>query len=316
MPSVGFTIPGSVSDATPSTALDFARRAEAAGAHSIWTTERIMDAVPDASVTLGVLAATTSHILIGTGVLLGLLRPPLLVAKVAATADLISRGRLVFGLGVGGRPEDFAATDIPIKQRGARMDELVQILKLAWSGAPVQFQGRYHSYDLGPMGSLPIQRPHPPLWFGGHRDAVMRRVARVGDGFIGASGSGVAGFRANWDKIKRYAELAGRDPAAITPAALIQFRLDDDRERARAAMHAYLTHSYGPSRAETLGNMVGTPDDLVRGASEYFEAGVEVLILASITADLRHLDRFCQEVLPRLVSEAGVVLRPAGKPTS
>ena len=151
----------------------------------------------------------------------------------------------------------------------------------------------------------------------GPEPSATNAVARVGNGFISPTGPGVAGFRSNWDKIKRCAEEEGRDAATITPAALIQFSLDDNRERARAAMHAYLSHSYGPARAElTLGNMVGTPDDLVRGASEYFEAGVEVLILSSITADTRHLDRFCQEVLPRLVSEAGVVLTRAPKPTT
>jgi alkanesulfonate monooxygenase SsuD/methylene tetrahydromethanopterin reductase-like flavin-dependent oxidoreductase (luciferase family) len=110
----------------------------------------------------------------------------------------------------------------------------------------------------------------------------------------------VAGFADNWRKIQQFADEAGRDPSGITPAALIHFSLDADRERARSAMRAYLTQSYGPARAADLGNMVGTADDLRRGVDEYRAAGVDVLILSSITADVGHLDRFCDQVLTRL----------------
>src|ERR1700687_922660 len=137
MPHIGLSIPGTPPARTSPTPVDSARPAEQAGVHSVWATDRIVDSTPDVFVTLGAIAASTSCILIGTSVVLGVLRPPLLVAKAATTVDVISGGRLILGLGVGSRPEDFAATEVPIKQRGARMDELVEICKLAWSGAPV-----------------------------------------------------------------------------------------------------------------------------------------------------------------------------------
>jgi probable F420-dependent oxidoreductase len=249
---------------------------------------------------LGALASLTSRVWIGTAVLLGSLRPPLLVAKAAASVDWLSGGRLILGLGVGSRPEDFAATETPIKQRGARMDELVQLLRPAWSGEPIVHHGRHHAFQLGAMRQLPTQRPGPPLWFGGRADAVFRRVALVGDGYIASTSSGVSGFSSGWRTIRAYAEEAGRDPSTITPAALIHFSLDSDRSRAEAAMREYLTQSYGPARAADLGNMVGTADDLRRGAEEYFAAGVEVLILSSVSADVAHLERFCDQVLPKL----------------
>jgi alkanesulfonate monooxygenase SsuD/methylene tetrahydromethanopterin reductase-like flavin-dependent oxidoreductase (luciferase family) len=126
-------------------------------------------------------------------------------------------------------------------------------------------------------------------------------VAHIGDGFIGSTSGGVPGFRDRWAIIRAYAEQTGRDPASITPAALIHFSLDTDRERAREAMRTYLVQSYGPRRLEQgVGVMVGTPDDLVNGANAYFEAGVEVLLLTSITARLEHLDALLTEVVPRL----------------
>ena len=133
MPHIGLSIPGTAPDRTPTTTVDFAQRAEQAGVHSVWATDRIVDSTPDVFVTLGAIAATTARVLIGTSVVLGVLRPPLLVAKAATTLDVLSGGRLILGLGVGSRAEDFAATEIPIQQRGQRMDELVDICKLAWS---------------------------------------------------------------------------------------------------------------------------------------------------------------------------------------
>jgi probable F420-dependent oxidoreductase len=305
MPHIGLSIPGTAPDRTRTTTLDFARRAEQAGAHSVWATERIVDSTPDVFVTLGAMAASTSRILIGTSVVLGVLRPPLLLAKATSTVDVLSGGRLILGLGVGSRAEDFAATEVPIEQRGRRMDEAIDICKLAWSGAPVKFSGRHHSIDVGPMKELPVQQPHPPLWFGGGADAVLRRTARVGQGFIASTSSGTSGFRAAWDKLGQYCDELGRDRSAITPAALAYASVARDCEQAREGMRQHLLRSFGPARLERgLGPLVGTPDDLVRGANEYFDAGVEVLIVASVSADPRHLDLLCEGVLPKLMAHA------------
>lgn len=297
MARLGLTIPGTSPDADPATPLAFARRAEQAHLHSVWVTDRIVDRTPDPLVTLGAVAAVTSDVHLGTCVLLGALRKPLVLAKAVATLDVLAQGRVILGLGAGSRAEDFAAAEVPMRERGRRTDDLVALARLAWSGQPVE----YGAFHLGPMRLLPPQGAHLPIWFGGSADAVLRRVARVGDGFIGSTSGGVEGFRANWATIRGYAEQAGRDSASITPAALIHFSLDTDRERARAAMRAYLTGSYGPRRVEQgLGVMVGTPEDLIAGAQAYFEAGVELLILTSITARLEHLDGLLSDVVPRL----------------
>jgi alkanesulfonate monooxygenase SsuD/methylene tetrahydromethanopterin reductase-like flavin-dependent oxidoreductase (luciferase family) len=301
VPHIGLSIPGTAPDRTSTTTVDFARRAEEAGVHSIWATDRIVDDTPDVFVTLGAIVATTSRILIGTSVVLGVLRPPLLLAKAATTVDAMSGGRLILGLGVGSRAEDFAATETPIEQRGARMDELIEIAKLAWSGAPVKYSGRHHAIDIGPMRELPVQKPHPPLWFGGSAGPVLRRTARSGQGYIASTSSGAGGFRSAWATIRRYCEEAGRDVAEITPAALAYTSVAEDGEQAREAMRNHLLRSFGPARLERgLGPMVGTPEDLVRGAHEYFDAGVEVLILGSVSADPRHLDLLCERVLPNI----------------
>ncbi|HEV7666462.1 MAG TPA: TIGR03619 family F420-dependent LLM class oxidoreductase, partial [Chloroflexota bacterium] len=252
-------------------------------------------------VTLGALAASTARIQIGTSVVLGVLRPPVLLAKAATSVDVMSNGRLILGLGVGSRPEDFQATEVPIQQRGRRMDEAIEICTLAWSGQALKFDGRHHHLDVGPMRELPVQRPHPPLWFGGGAEAVLRRTARVGQGFIASTSSGPDGFRSQWSKLREYCGEIGRDAAEITPAALCYASVAANRADAEEAMRQHLLRSFGPARLERgLGPLVGTPDDLVRGADTYFAAGVDVLIISSVSADLRQLDLLCERVLPAL----------------
>jgi probable F420-dependent oxidoreductase len=301
VPHLGLTIPGTAPDATPATPLAFARRAEAAGLHSVWATDRIMDRTPEPLVTLAAVAAVTTRVRLGTSVLLGALRRPLVLAKAVATLDALAGGRVILGLGAGSRADDFAAAEVPIRERGRRTDDLVALARLAWSGQPITYEGRDRSLSLGPMGLCPPQGSRLPIWFGGGADPVLRRVARIGDGFIGSTSGGVAGFGERWATIRAYAEQAGRDPATITPAALIHFSLDTHRERAREAMRTYLVQSYGPRRLEQgLGAMVGTPDDLINGANAYFQAGVEVLLVTSITARLEHVDGLLTDVVPHL----------------
>ena len=143
-------------------------------------------------------------------------------------------------------------------------------------------------------------RTHIPIWFGGSAESALRRIGRIGDGYIGGSGGGPDGFRASWEKIGRYAEAAGRDPAAITPAALIYACVDDDRARAEELASTHLRTYYGPRRTDISSFMLGTPDECLRIANAYVEAGVKTLIIGSVTADPRHFDRLCDHLLPRI----------------
>ena len=166
------------------------------------------------------------------------------------------------------------AVEVPLRERGKRLNALVRYMHET--------------------------APKLPLWFGGRADAVLRRVARSGSGYIASTSSGVEGFASRWRTLQQYVVKAGREPSAVTPAAPIHFSVDSDAARARERMHSCLTRSYGPERAADLGPLTGNPDDLVRGAEAYFKAGVEVLICSSITKDFGALEMFAERVLPRL----------------
>jgi probable F420-dependent oxidoreductase len=300
MPQVGVALPLAAPDLQPTTALAFAQRAEAAGVASVWALDRLVYDCYEPLITLAAVAAGTRRMRLGLGILLAALRPPILLAKMLATLDQLSAGRVIVGLGAGTRADDFEAVGVPHAGRGRRLDELIDILKLAWSGPPVRYAGRAYTLDVGPVGPRPLQQPHPPLWLGGRADAVLQRTARVADGYLGRSSDGPAGFRRIWDQIRTYAEARGRDPATIVPAAQIYACVDDDRQRAAALTARYLTAYYGAAPADLSGYMLGSPDECVALAEQYFAVGVEVLIIGSVTANRDYFERLCTEVIPRL----------------
>src|SRR3954470_22300653 len=155
MPRVGLALPLAAPDAQPATALDFARSAEAAGADSVWVIDRVVFDSFEPLLTLAAVATATERVRLGTSVLLPTLRAPVLLAKMLATLDQLSGGRLDAGFGAGTRADDFEAVGVPHAGRGRRLDELIEILKLAWSGAPVRYAGRAYSLDVGSVGPLP-----------------------------------------------------------------------------------------------------------------------------------------------------------------
>ena len=300
MPRTGLAIPIAAADARADTAVEFARRAEAAGVDSVWVIDRLVYDCADSLIALAALTTATRRVRLGTSVLLAALRPPTLLAKMLATVDQLSAGRLIVGIGVGTRADDFEAVQVPHRGRGRRVDELIDVLELAWRGGPVKYAGRTYQLDVGPIGPRPFQQPRPPLWLGGRAEAALRRVARVGDGYIGRSSDGPAGFQRIWAQIGAYAEAEGRDPATIVPAAQVYACVDYDRERAAALTTGYLRAYYGAAPADLSGFLIGSPERCVELALEYFAAGVEVLIIGSASANPDYFERLCAEVIPRL----------------
>jgi probable F420-dependent oxidoreductase len=298
---VGILLPTAAPDAQPDTAITFGERADAGGAHSLWIIDRLVFGNQEPLLTLAALAGRTRRVQLGTCVLLAALRPPALLAKQVATLDVLSGGRVVLGVGVGSRPDDFAAAEVPFEHRGSRAGELMQVLRLAWSGAPLRHEGRYYHLDVGPVGPRPAQPGGPPIWLGGSAEPALRRAGRLADGYIGTSSGGPEGARTAFEQVRRAAEAAGRDPGALTLGCLVWASVDDDRERAHERASAYMRHYYPPTRAQVSPwSLIGPPDDCARVAEAYFAAGVQVLIVGPVTADVEHFDRLLDQVVARV----------------
>lgn len=301
MPNVGLFLPTAAPDARPDTALVFGRAAEAAGLHGVWTLDRLVFKNAEPLMCLAALAGATTRVRLGTSVLLGVLRSPAMLAKMVATLDALSGGRVELGLGVGNRPDDFGGVGVPMAARGRRLAEEIEIMRLAWSGAPVKYEGRAYQLDVGPIGPPPAQPGGPRIWMGGNAPAQLERTGRLADGYIGSSGGGPEGVRAAMERVREAAAAAGRDASALRCAVLVYAHVDASRERAHDLASAYMHHYYPPTRAQVSPtSLLGPPDACIAQAHAYFAAGVDTLIVSPVTADPAALDRLLGEVLTRL----------------
>lgn len=159
------------------------------------------------------LAAVTTRLEFASGILILPQRQTALVAKQAATLDVLSKGRLRLGVGLGWNEVEYTALNENFHTRGKRIEEQVEVLRLLWTQELVTYEGRWHHIPDAGLNPMPIQRPIP-LWFGGYHDAVLRRVAKMGDGWMPGFRT-AADARPTLDTLARYLETAGRPREAV-----------------------------------------------------------------------------------------------------
>jgi len=185
-------------------------RAEALGWDDIWLSEHhfIDDGYTPSMLPLGcAIAARTEKVDIGTSVLLLPLHDPVRVAEDAATLDVLSGGRLQLGLGVGYRVEEFVGFDIPRRERAARMDEELEIIRRLFAGERLTFAGKHYRYEDIQLFPQPVQKP-PKLWVGGFSEPAVRRAARLGDAYIA-----IGAMAPFCDVFRQELETHGKNPA-------------------------------------------------------------------------------------------------------
>ena len=159
------------------------------------------------------LAGLTRRLELVTGILILPQRQTALVAKQAATLDVLSGGRLRLGVGLGWNPVEYQALNENFHNRGKRMEEQIEVMRRLWCEPLVAFSGRWHKIEDAGLNPLPVQRPIP-VWFGGYVDAAVRRAARLGDGWMPGARQ-AADAQASLEIIRQELVIAGRDPAAF-----------------------------------------------------------------------------------------------------
>jgi probable F420-dependent oxidoreductase len=172
-------------------------------------------------VTIGFLAAATSRMTLGTEVLVLPQRDPTLVAKQVSTLDTLSGGRIRLGVGVGWQESEYEALGADFHTRGARMDEAIGLLRTYWTEPQVTLTGPYYRATSMGMEPKPPQGRQLPIWIGGGSDAALRRVGRLGDGWLASRVTDAEDGRRSIAAIRRYAEEAGRDPAMLGLSSMV-----------------------------------------------------------------------------------------------
>lgn len=283
-------------------------RMEDLGYDSVWTSEHIFFYFPtfDALTSLAAMAARTRRVRLGTAVMLLPLRPAALAAKEVASVDIISGGRVILGVGVGGEyPKEFEAVGVPVKERGRRTDEAIQVMKLLYSQDNVTFHGRYTTLDGVTLQPKPKQPGGPPIWVAGRSEAAMRRAGRLGDGYIPYLFSPER-LRAGAAKVREYAERAGRDPSAITIGIYQFICLADTYDEAKRIAAADLSMRYNQPFENIVDRYVvmGNADDCARRLADFADAGAKHFILVPIGPRpgdfLAHAEQYVRDVVPKL----------------
>ncbi len=307
----GFYLPTRGPTATRDSILALAREGERLGFHSAMIADHIVfpvtseshypytldrrhpgggDALETFSI-LGVVAGATERLRLVTSVLVLPYRNPVLTAKMVASLDVLSGGRVTLGVGVGWLKEEFEALGSPdFERRGAVTDEWLAIFKALWTRSPASFQGKFYSFADIRAEPFPLQKPHPPIWVGGHSPAALRRTARHGNGWhpvgaIAASPLPPAEMTKHLATLKKLTEEAGRDFSALA----ISYK-------------APLYDTSVPDRDGSRRSFSGTPQEIAADIRAFAKIGVHELIFDfrgdSIARGIEGLQRFAAEVLP------------------
>jgi probable F420-dependent oxidoreductase len=203
--------------------IDLVRLAEALGFDSAWVSEHHGSGdgyMPSLLPTLAAFAAATERIRLGTGVVLTPFHHPLRLAEDAAAVDLISGGRLILGLGLAWREEEFRMFGVPMAERVRRTVETIEILRRAWTGERFSYQGKAFSFDRVQVTPAPATPEGPPIWLGGTAEPAIRRAGRLADGYIRTRGGEVEKMRRDLQFAEQAARDARRDPASLAFAQL------------------------------------------------------------------------------------------------
>ena len=280
---------------------DYVRRVDELGYDSIWLIENVGSGSPglECLTTLGFLAASSQRLRFGTSVLLLPLRNPVLIAQAAATLDVLSNGRLILGVGVGASSHhEMLGSDA--RHRGPRCEETLELMRKLWTQTGVTYAGEHARVDNYTLGPRPVQKPHPPVWIGGHSEATIRRAARHADGFIPV-GNTPQQCRAIFERMDEYASELGRGP--LTRAVHTFLGFADTVEAGLRIGSEVLTERY--QRAANLDDaaphLVGGADDC-RGVLEAFlDAGVTHFVCDPICRPeetLHQVERLASEIIP------------------
>jgi probable F420-dependent oxidoreductase len=254
---------------------------------------------------LAVAAGATDQMRVLSSIILTPFYHPLFLARTAATLDAASGGRLTLGVGVGGEfPVEFEAAGLRVNQRGRRTDECLEVMRKLWTGEKVTFSGRHFQLTDAMINPAPVQKPNPPVWVSGRRDAAMARAAKFGDGWMPYFYDAPR-YRDSVGKIKGFAAEAGRDISGFQWAHFPYIAIYPTEQQAAEVAAEQLggRYLYGGEFLDIVRKycLLGTVENCIEQLQEYIDAGARHIIF-SISCPRedreRHLETIAKELIP------------------
>ncbi len=303
----GLRVPQEVAD--PALLRRAAQTAERCGYQSLWVFDHFYHfprpdnaAVLEAFTAMSLLAGWTETARIGSLVLCNGYRPPALTAKMAATLDVLSSGRLDLGYGAGWHGEEHAGYGYgfpPLPERIARMEEALAVIKLLWEGGPASFSGAHYQLREALCQPLPVQRPHPPITIGGGGERLLlRAVARHADvwNYFPVP---LLEYERKIAALEEHCRNLGRDPASIRRSLLVPIITARREKEVRDQLEEATARGFIWARAGRF--VQGTPDIVVPRLRDYVRRGVSMFILAlPDPTNLEHIEFVAREVVEEL----------------
>ena len=292
----------------PTEMLAMAERAEAAGLDAVWVGDSLVSKPRfEPIAALAAIAARTSRVRIGTAVLLPVIRPVVPLAHSLATLDVISRGRLLIGAGVGGgftpdQNKDYFSAGVAPETRAGRLTEMVRVMKRLWTEEHVTYQGKHLHVDDVTLYPRPIQQGGVPILLGAHHrtgnPSQYRRAARYADGIIGITDS-----PQQWSevvaRVEEAATVEGRDPSQLDRVFYVTVNINRDRAKASAEADDFLMSYYGVRHWEGRWGPWGAPEEVAERMAAYAKAGARhVIVRFASWNQSGQLEQFIHEVVP------------------
>jgi probable F420-dependent oxidoreductase len=280
----------------------FLQRVDTLGYDSVWVQEQIISDAPilEPVTLLTYAAALTSQVRLGSSVLLTVIRNPVQLASSLASLDQLSQGRLIVGVGIGGPHVPEAVFGVSSEGRARRFIEGLQVMKALWTQPRATVQGTFWQFENVPMEPKPVQKPHPPVWFGARTEIGLRRAVRHGDGWMGPGSSSSAEFVQHLGLVRRFLDEARRDPATFPLSKRVYVAVDNDRDRAERRLRAWFAMRYKNADMAARVSVWGSRAECTERLAELVRAGAQHLLLNPVFDELEHLELLAQEVMPHL----------------
>ena len=280
----------------------WAKKAEDLGYDSLWVQEGIVGLAPvlEPVTLLSYIAAITDRVRLGTSVIVAPLRNPVQLAKSLSSLDHLSQGRLTVGLGLGGNPDDLVPFGISPERRVRRFVEIIDVMKALWTEPEARFQGEFWQLEGTRMEPKPVQKPHPPIWFGARQPQALRRAVRHADGWMGAGSSSTEQFVSGFGQVQMYLEESGRDPSTFAVSKRVYVALANNEERAETRLREWFGRRYGNAEMASQVSVWGSADRCIEELAKVTSAGAEMVLLNTAFDDMEQLEALAQDVIPHL----------------
>jgi probable F420-dependent oxidoreductase len=278
--------------------------AETLGYDSLWLQERIIGdfTMLEPVTLLSYVAGITTNLKLGTSVILLPLRNPVQLAKAYSSLDVMSGGRAVLGVGLGGGHLGSHEDVFGYSREGrvTRFSEAVQIIKLLWTEPKASFQGRYWNFKEISMEPKPLQKPHLPIIFGGHHDNALRRAVKSANGWMGAGSSSSASFLREAVLIRNFLDQAQRDPASFHFAKRVYLAVDKDKARGEKRIREWFARRYKNADLGPKVSIWGSSAECAEKIKEIVHAGAQHIVFNPMFDEMEHLEICAKEIMPHL----------------